>query len=230
MDKSTGRAGLLMLGLALAGPASAQTAINQAKAMAGNVTPGDTRGFPVTITRSGSYRLTSNLIVANPEVTAINIVANDVTLDLNGFTLRGPTVCTGTPLTCTPCCAGGGITAQTNTTVVNGTVRGMSGSGISVGADSVVENMRVLSNAGNGISVGLNSTVRSNVSNGNGVHGIVVNAGSLVRGNVASANNQIGIFADCPSNVIENSTVGNLFNLFFSEGDVSCRDEHNWVP
>ena len=31
--------------------------INQELALAGNVTPGDEPGFPVTITRSGSYRL-----------------------------------------------------------------------------------------------------------------------------------------------------------------------------
>jgi hypothetical protein len=72
--------------------------------------------------------------------------------------------------------------------------------------------------------------VRNNVSSSNGVHGMVINAGSLVRGNVAGLNNQIGIFADCPSNVIENSTVGNgVANLLFS-GNVSCGDDHNWVP
>ena len=37
--------------------------INQAAALAGNVTPGDTPGFPVVISVSGSYRLSGNLTV-----------------------------------------------------------------------------------------------------------------------------------------------------------------------
>jgi hypothetical protein len=233
MTNAVASATLLMALLAFAWPASAQTMINQARAQAGKVTPGDARGFPVTISRPGSYRLTSNLIVTNPGSPAVNIVANDVTLNLNGFMVQGPTVCTGTPLICTPCCGGDGIAAvgQRNTAVVNGTVQGMGGSGITLGADSIVENVRALGNGGNGISVGLNSAVRSSVSSSNGVHGMVINAGTLVRGNVASLNNQIGIFVDCPSNVIENATVGNgVANLLFSAGDVGCRDEHNWIP
>ena len=36
--------------------------IDQNSALAGSVTPGDAPGFPVTISQSGSYRLTGNLI------------------------------------------------------------------------------------------------------------------------------------------------------------------------
>ena len=39
--------------------------ITQANAQAGNVTPGDLAGFPVTISRSGSYKLASNLTIPN---------------------------------------------------------------------------------------------------------------------------------------------------------------------
>ena len=35
--------------------------IDQARALAGNVTPGDAPGFPVTISEPGSYRLASDL-------------------------------------------------------------------------------------------------------------------------------------------------------------------------
>jgi hypothetical protein len=80
-----GRAGLLMVVLAFAWPASAQTTINRASALAGNVTPGDAPGFPVTISRPGSYRLTGNLIVTNPDFDAVKVVADNLTLDLNGF-------------------------------------------------------------------------------------------------------------------------------------------------
>lgn len=62
--------------------------IDQAKAFAGNVTPGDSPGFPVTITQPGSYRLASNLRPP-AATTAIQITASNVTLDLNGFGLIG---------------------------------------------------------------------------------------------------------------------------------------------
>jgi hypothetical protein len=59
--------------------------INQSQALAGNITPGDAPGFPVTISQSGSYRLTGNLIIPDANTTAIQITAENVTLDLNGL-------------------------------------------------------------------------------------------------------------------------------------------------
>jgi hypothetical protein len=65
--------------------------INQARALRGGVTPADAPGFPVTIDRAGSYRLTTDLTL--PESAAagngIEIEAGEVTLDLNGFALVG---------------------------------------------------------------------------------------------------------------------------------------------
>ena len=40
--------------------------IDQTRVMAGNITPGDAPGFPATISRSGSYRLASNLVISPP--------------------------------------------------------------------------------------------------------------------------------------------------------------------
>ena len=71
--------------------------INQARAIAGGVTPGDTPGFPVTISAAGSYRLTGNLTVPALNTTAISITANYVTLDLGGFLVSGPNTCFGSP-------------------------------------------------------------------------------------------------------------------------------------
>ena len=64
--------------------------IDQAKAMAGNVTPGDAPGFPVSITRAGSYRLSSRL--RSPSGVAIEITADNVSLNLNGFAIVGSNV------------------------------------------------------------------------------------------------------------------------------------------
>jgi len=63
--------------------------INQTRAIAGGITAGDNPGFPITISQSGSYRLTSNLTVPTG-VEGIRITANGVSLDLNGFTIIGP--------------------------------------------------------------------------------------------------------------------------------------------
>ena len=92
-------------------------------------------GFPYSITQSGSYRLTGNLTV--PAATdGIVINAADVTLDLNGFGIIGPAVCTGSPVTS---CSGGtfgvgtGVSSnQANTKVLNGFVRGMGGNGVAI--------------------------------------------------------------------------------------------------
>ena len=63
--------------------------IDQNKALAGNVTPGDTAGFPVTISQPGSYRLSSNLTVPSGQ-SAITITVPNVTIDLNGFSMTTP--------------------------------------------------------------------------------------------------------------------------------------------
>jgi hypothetical protein len=45
---------------------------------------------PFVIYSPGSYILTADLRVTNPNAHAINIRCNDVTVDLNGFTVQGP--------------------------------------------------------------------------------------------------------------------------------------------
>src|SRR5438552_13182415 len=110
--------------------------INQSAALAGNITPGDAPGFPVTISVSGSYRLSGNLTVPDANTTAILITAEDVAIDLNGFSIIGPAVCAGFPFvtSCSPTGTGRGvdqgISGPSSTTVVNGSIRGMGSDGI----------------------------------------------------------------------------------------------------
>ncbi|MBK7814990.1 MAG: hypothetical protein IPJ52_12160 [Rhodocyclaceae bacterium] len=63
--------------------------IDQNKALAGNVTAGDTAGYPVTINTPGSYRLSGNLTVPAGKH-GIVFAADGITLDLNGFSISGP--------------------------------------------------------------------------------------------------------------------------------------------
>jgi hypothetical protein len=54
--------------------------INQATVMAAG-------GFPYKITQPGSYKLSGNLVVTTAIAEAIVISSDDVTLDLNGFSI-----------------------------------------------------------------------------------------------------------------------------------------------
>ena len=68
--------------------AAGEILITQAKALAGNVTPGDSPGFPVTLSLPGSYALASNLI-PGPGKIGIVAAAPDIAIDLSGFTMSG---------------------------------------------------------------------------------------------------------------------------------------------
>lgn len=98
----------------------------------------------------GSYRLEGNIIAAHPG-TAVEIMAPDVTLDLNGYTissLSGSSV---------------GISSfMENVTIMNGSVRGFSQAGIEVqGRNCRIENVRV-TNSGVGVSAFENCLVLDN--------------------------------------------------------------------
>jgi hypothetical protein len=67
--------------------------INQACATTHGCVPGDDAGFPVTINLAGSYRLTSNLRVTAPDVTAVRITGEQIDFDLGGFEISGPVSC-----------------------------------------------------------------------------------------------------------------------------------------
>jgi hypothetical protein len=172
--------------------------IDQSHALAGNITPGDAPGFPVTITQSGSYRLSGNLIVPGVNTTAIQITADFVTLDLNGFSIIGPTVCTrNNPTTCSTLGSGIGVQAGVENgpagprgvRVFNGTVRGMGDHGIELlGDGSAVEKITADGNAGAGIV--LNGSVIDSTATLNGQSGI---SAIIVRGCTATANGRTGI-------------------------------------
>jgi hypothetical protein len=183
--------------------------ISQSSALAGNVTPGDAPGFPVTISVSGSYRLSSNLTVPDANTDAIDITASHVTIDLNGFSIIGPTVCSGSPIICSPTGNGIGINGNdilTDTTVLNGDIHGMGFVGIILGLlGGRVENVHVSSNGVHGIQVSEGSKVSSCIATANGQRGISADSGSVISGNTAYANGGSGIVAHCPDLVEGNS-------------------------
>jgi hypothetical protein len=74
--------------------------------------------LPFAISTSGSYYLTGNLTFTAPTGDAIAISASDVTLDLNGFTLKSVAAVTGTALSIS--------SGTANVTVKNGNIAGNS--------------------------------------------------------------------------------------------------------
>lgn len=195
--------------------------INQAKALAGGVTPGDAPGFPVTLSQEGSYRLTGNLVVAGPS-TAIAITTWNVSLDLGGFSVSGPNVCTGYPTTsCNVEDGEPGIWANSDShhvRVENGVVRSFNGRGVYLqGASSTAEDLRVLGNGGVGIYLNGAGRVIDCISIVNRRAGIGIPNDGLVESSETRANGYHGIDVGNGSRVSRSmslSNAGNGINLY----------------
>src|SRR4030095_595928 len=110
--------------------------INTAKATAGGINGSlvdDPAGFPVTITKPGSYRLTGELSPLG--VSAIAVSARGVTLDLNGFRISAFSGSAGVE--------GVDATGQTDIRVSNGVIEGFGGGGILTGDRARLEHVEV---------------------------------------------------------------------------------------
>jgi len=185
--------------------------IDQSKALAGNVTPGDTAGFPIVVSQPGSYRLTSNLAVPNADTTAIEISSDRVTIDLNGFSIIGPVTC----VTGFQCSGGEGDGVHValgktfrNITVQNGTISGMGCDGIRLfGTGNVVDRMRLDNNGLDGLDVVGGEVTNSHASQ-NGRGGFIVSSG-IVTHNTAEANSGNGFTTVHSALVTYNLAKGN---------------------
>jgi hypothetical protein len=204
--------------------------IDQNKAMAGNVTPGDTPGFPVTISQPGSYRLDSNLTVPDANTTAVQITASNVTLDLNGFSIVGITKCNYVILhipgpfsfSCAPG-GGSGVGVEgskadlSGIKIMNGTIQGMGSDGVMLYGDAItIEKVSAVSNGGNGFHlVAFNFAFQSNyvhnlsdsVASRNQLNGANVDSGTAMR-NSFVLNGGDGLLINFGS-VIDNQFWGN---------------------
>ena len=213
-------AGSLALFFALVVPAHAGdgvTEINQARALAGGVTAGDTPGFPVTISESGSYRLVGNLTVTSTTADAISIMSvSAVSLDLGGFSIEGPGSGSGNGVQGT----GGGHTVR------NGLIFSMGRDGVLLAGNVRVERIDALSNGLNGIKVGANSIVSSCTATNNTSRGIDASSGNntIVRDSVASNNGFTGIQVLNHSIVSGSTANGNGTYGIFANAYCTIRD------
>lgn len=213
-----------MAGLVLASIASASSGvleINQACALNGGCFPGDTAGFPVTISGNAgkSYQLTGDLdLTAHPTATAIEITGSFVTFDLAGFEIAGPTVCTGDigfDFECLPINPGAyGIRLTGNVvavTIHSGTIRGMGIGGIQGTSDvlSRVENITVSNNGGLGVALNDQSMVNKVSAHRNALQGIWLMNRGLISHSFAIQNGGHGFNTGEDSTVEYCSTAGN---------------------
>ena len=115
--------------------------INQTCAISTGCFAGDGPGYPVTLGGEGSYRLTANLDVSDPNVDAIAVNGDGVEIDLNGFEISGPVSCTGLG-SAVSCGAGTGMgvdaALKNRVDVRNGRIRRFGSNGINLGDGGAV--------------------------------------------------------------------------------------------
>ena len=224
--------------------------INHARALAGSVTPGDTPGYPVTISLPGSYKLTGNLSQESADTDVIQVTdAGDSSLDLNGFAIVGANVCVLSSSPAAVNCSGNGIGEGINAcfgsvrlVVKNGAIRGMGRFGVDIclgngyaqniqvsnnGSDGIViysgtiERSKTSLNGGKGIAMHDGSVSDSTVSQ-NGGDGIAILGGEgVARNNMVSENVGIGIRA---KGVTEGNTISRNDSAGFSGDGAVARN------
>jgi hypothetical protein len=177
----------LLFLFAFAGPAFAVDGvleINQTCAVETGCFAGDSAGFPVEVSASGSYRLTSNLVVPDENTHGINLRAvagvsatSDVSIDLNGFAIIR-SGCEGVLVSCIASSGTGngvnrtGGSSNRSISVKNGSITGMGRTGVSIGQGGQVTNLRVRWNRLDGIFGDNYSKIEDNTVYDNGGYGI----------------------------------------------------------
>jgi len=231
--------GLIFAGLVTAyagAPAQAgdgRLEINQVCAANDGCFSGDSPGFPVEVVDAGSYVLTSNLdLPADTSGIDLQAGAHGSMIDLNGFAIRGPESCDGTPVTSCSSeftydvngVSGVDLDASTlikDVTVVNGSVSGMSGAGVLLGARARVLRVTASENT-KGVNVNYNSTLKLVTARRNLGSGVFAQSGStLVDTKVLGNGGTAGMRVFDDSTVIRSTAMNNADQGFqVSNGSV----------
>jgi hypothetical protein len=190
--------------------------------------------YPQIITQPGGYNLSGNITLpAGCGADAIDVKADNVVIDLNGYAITGTGAGNGVGIN--------GVT-HSNVTVKNGSIVKMGGGGVSLGqgatvmdltarsngtninengiyiADGSVRHVHANSNSGSGILANDGTEVSDSVANNN-VYGILLNSGGTVLHNVIIANGYVGIAAlSCDSVVSGNTIEANGFDSTLGVG------------
>lgn len=159
--------------------------------------------LPYVISISGSYYLTESLVGVAGEV-GILVRARRVTIDLNGFELRGAAG------TLDAIQVVEGITPCADLVVRNGAIHGWGRVGINAGcvSGSVFEDLRIEGNTGFAILAADFAVARNVRVQDNGT-GIEFGAAALVENVVAAGNREDGIGVEARSVVVNSSAINN---------------------
>jgi hypothetical protein len=199
---------------------------------------------PYTINKSGFYFLTGNLTYSGSTDNAITISANDVTLDLMGFSLTGVS----------PSVTVNGIymSGCSNVEIRNGTVRSFGGGGVYEdnangnkhrvinvrstgnlygillsGTNHLIKNCSASDNTGNGLFIGSGLIADCEANNNTGGYGIYMYGPGSILGNTACNNSQynfrLGNTVPTSNSILvdHNSSFGNPsgHNNYFTNSD-----------
>ena len=191
--------------------------------------------LPLTISEPNSYYLAETINFSQTNTNAITIEANDVTIDLAGFSLIGPGKAVGT--------SGTGIRmgGRSNVEIRNGTVRDFRWYAIceyssSNGKEHRVINVRAMSNGTHGILLyGYGHLVKDCTAAENGISGIFVANGCTVTANTAYNNQDDGIstYGGCTivgNTVYENQRYGiNASSGCTITGNTVCSNQQHGI-
>lgn len=155
---------------------------------------------PTNLTVSGAYYLTTNLVAPDYSY-AITVSADDVSIDLKGFTITG-----------TSANYGGILVASNRAVIFNGFVQNC---GIGIDAPnsdgSRFEGLNLSGNSA-GISMGSQSILRNCIATRSVGSGVILGNADLVRDNLCEQNGEGGIEVSGTGNRIEaNQIISNAF-------------------
>ncbi len=196
---------------------------------------GDAAGYPVTITRPGSYVLTSDLSApGNNTVDAVQIQASAVDFDLNGHSIDGGGTCTGTPVTaCSGSLGRDGVYANADYVtplavhIHNGSIHGFASDGIHVvaGDGTLIEHVSSYENGAAGLSMGGTASVEPTArirdsafsrNKGSGVDGVAFAATMVITGSTAAGNGTFGVEGISRTVLTDDGIIDNLNGGAFS--------------
>ena len=163
--------------------------------------------LPFTISTAGSYYLAGNL-TGSAGSNGISIQADNVSLDLAGFTLLGSGGATGVVATA----------SVKNIAVHNGVVRGWSAHGLDLRSafNSQVEGLRLSDNGGDGLVLGSGSMIRGcNAGYNTGSGFRLVGANSRAEDNHSTSNTGNGFSVEGIGHlIVKNSAASNVAGDF----------------
>lgn len=178
-------------------------------------TPGDDNSI-FRIEQPGHYYLTGDLVLGEAAVgyAGIEIGADDVVIDLNGFRIVGGGF------------GNSGVAGLgSRVSVKNGGITGFAGSGIAfLGTDHVVEDVSVFEIGAKGVSVGARSRVERVTVTSSGDNGIQVGSSGRVIDSAVAGSGANGIYLGSYASAIDSSASNSVLDGFYLiEGAAATR-------